>query len=280
MYQIIDGKKTAKKFLEQLKKEISLMDKKPCLAVILVGDDVASKIYVNNKNKKAQELGMKSLLINLPENISENTLLDKIKELNNDKEISAILVQLPLPKHINSNKIIDEIDIKKDVDGFKPENIGKIAQNRIPCAYPCTPLGIIKLLEEYKIEIEGKNIVVIGRSNIVGKPVALMLMNKNATVTLTHSKTKNLKELTSKADILICATGQPKMVKEDWVKSNAVVIDVGIRRGEDNKLTGDIDFENVKEKCSYITPVPGGVGPMTIAMLMHNTVRLHKRINN
>ena len=275
--QLIEGKKIAEKYLENLKQEIKQMSQKPCLAVILVGDDEASKIYVKNKNKKAQLLGMKSVVINFPETVSEKELLNKIEELNKNDDISAILVQLPLPKHINKNKIIDAIDIKKDVDGFKPETTGKIAQNDEPFSYPCTPLGIIKLFEEYKIELEGKNVVVIGRSNIVGKPLSLMLMNKNATVTLTHSKTLNLKEITSNADILICATGNPKMVKRDWVKQNAVVIDVGIRKDTDNKLSGDVDFENVKDKCSFITPVPGGVGPMTIAMLMHNTVQLHKR---
>ena len=280
MYKIIDGKQTAEKYIEKLKQEIDLMDTKPCLAVVLVGNDSASQIYVNNKNKKAIALGMNSLVIKLPEETTETELLNKIDELNNDKEITAILVQLPLPEHINSQKVIETIDISKDVDGFNPYNIGKIAQNKEPISYPCTPLGIIKLLEEYEISIEGKNIVVIGRSNIVGKPIALMLMNKNATVTLAHSKTQKLKEVTSKADILICATGQPKMVKADWIKDNAVIIDVGIRKGEDNKLIGDVDFEQVKEKCSYITPVPGGVGPMTIAMLMQNTVELHKKQNN
>lgn len=276
MYKIIDGKKTAEKYIEKLKREIDLMDKKPCLAVILVGNDSASQIYVNNKNKKAIALGMKSLVIKLPEETTETELLNKIDELNNDKEITAILVQLPLPEHINSQKVIESIDISKDVDGFNPFNIGKIAQNKTPIVYPCTPLGIIKLLEEYEIDVEGRNVVVVGRSNIVGKPISLMLMNKNATVTLAHSKTQNLKDVTSKADVLICATGQPKMIKSDWVKDGVVVIDVGIRKGEDNKLVGDVDFEQVKEKCSYITPVPGGVGPMTIAMLMQNTVELYK----
>ena len=279
MYKIIDGKKTAEKYIENLKQEIALMDKKPCLAVVLVGEDAASQIYVNNKNKKAISLGMKSLVVKMPANTSENELLNKIDELNNDEEVTAILVQLPLPEHINSQKIIEAIDIKKDVDGFNPYNIGKIAQNKEPIVYPCTPLGIIKLLDEYEIDVAGKNVVVIGRSNIVGKPISLMLMNKNATVTVAHSKTQNLKEVTSKADILICATGQPQIVKADWVKQNAVIIDVGIRKGEDNKLVGDVDFEQVKEKCSFITPVPGGVGPMTIAMLMQNTVELHKKHN-
>lgn len=279
MYKIIDGKKIAEKYVENLKQEIDLMDKKPCLAVVLVGEDAASQIYVNNKNKKALALGMKSLVVKMPANISENELLNKIDELNNDEKVTAILVQLPLPEHINSQKIIEAIDIKKDVDGFNPYNIGKIAQNKEPIVYPCTPLGIIKLLDEYEIDVAGKNVVVIGRSNIVGKPISLMLMNKNATVTVAHSKTQNLKEVTSKADILICATGQPQMVKADWVKQNAVIIDVGIRKGEDNKLVGDVDFEQVKEKCSFITPVPGGVGPMTIAMLMQNTVELHKKRN-
>lgn len=279
MYKIIDGKKIAEKYIENLKQEIALMGKKPCLAVVLVGEDSASQIYVNNKNKKALALGMKSLVVKMPANTSENELLNKIDELNNDEEVTAILVQLPLPEHINSQRVIEAIDIKKDVDGFNPYNIGKIAQNKEPIVYPCTPLGIIKLLEEYEIDVAGKNVVVIGRSNIVGKPISLMLMNKNATVTVAHSKTQNLKEVTSKADILICATGQPQMVKADWVKQNAVIIDVGIRKGEDNKLVGDVDFEQVKEKCSFVTPVPGGVGPMTIAMLMQNTVELHKKRN-
>ena len=279
MYKIIDGKKTAEKYIENLKQEIALMDKKPCLAVVLVGEDAASQIYVNNKNKKALALGMKSLVVKMPANTSENELLNKIEELNNDEDVTAILVQLPLPEHINSQRVIEAIDIKKDVDGFNPYNIGKIAQNKEPIVYPCTPLGLIKLLDEYEIDVAGKNVVVIGRSNIVGKPISLMLMNKNATVTVAHSKTQNLKEVTSKADILICATGQPQIVKADWVKQNAVIIDVGIRKGEDNKLVGDVDFEQVKEKCSFITPVPGGVGPMTIAMLMQNTVKLQKKRN-
>lgn len=277
MYKLIDGKKTAEIFLEKLKKDILNMSEKPCLAVVLVGDNEASKIYVNNKHKTAISLGMQSVVVKFPVDISEEELLQKIDELNKDNRISGILVQLPLPKHINSKKVIDVIDINKDVDGFKPENMGKIAQNREPLVYPCTPLGIINLLEEYNVEVEGKNVVVIGRSNIVGKPVSLMLMNKNATVTLVHSKSQNVKQITSKADILICATGQAKMVKADWVKEGVVVIDVGIIRGEDNKLTGDIDFDEVAPKCSLITPVPGGVGPMTIAMLMFNTVELAKK---
>ena len=276
MYKIIDGKKTAEKILDNLKEEISILDKKPCLAVVLVGEDEASKIYVSNKNKKAMAIGMKSIVVKLGVDISEDELLNKIDELNKDDEITAVLVQLPLPEHINSQKIIEAIDIKKDVDGFNPYNLGLIAQNKEPVVYPCTPLGILKLLEEYGVLIEGKNVVVVGRSNIVGKPISLMLMNKNATVTLAHSKTQNIEDITQTADILICATGQTKMVKSNWVKDGAVVIDVGIRKGEDNKLVGDVDFEQVKEKCSYITPVPGGVGPMTITMLLRNTLTAFK----
>ena len=271
MAVIIDGKAVSKKILEQVKKETEGFGKKPCLAVIIAGDDPASKIYVNNKRKTALGLGFESIVKELPENISESGLIEEIEKLNNDGKVNAILVQLPLPKHINSEKIIETIKPGKDVDCFHPSNVGKIAVNSEVFVYPCTPKGILSLLEEYGISVEGKNAVVIGRSNIVGRPLSMMLVNKNATVTLCHSKTADLKRKCLEADIIVAAIGKPKFVTADMVKEGAVVIDVGMDRDENGKLCGDVDFENVKDKCSYITPVPGGVGPMTITMLMYNT---------
>ena len=279
MAVIIDGKAVSKKILEQVKKETEGFGKKPCLAVIIAGDDPASKIYVNNKRKTALGLGFESIVKELPENISESGLIEEIEKLNNDGKVNAILVQLPLPKHINSEKIIETIKPGKDVDCFHPSNVGKIAVNSEVFVYPCTPKGILSLLEEYGISVEGKNAVVIGRSNIVGRPLSMMLVNKNATVTLCHSKTQNLKEITKSADILISAVGKPKFIKREMVKEGAVVIDVGITRGEDGKLSGDVDFESVKDAVSFITPVPGGVGPMTICSLMQNTLELFKQQN-
>ena len=249
------------------------MSVKPSLAVILAGDDPSSKIYVNNKKKCAEKLGINSIIINYPSTVTENELLEKIQELNNDKNINAILVQLPLPVHIDKFKIIDAITPEKDVDGLTTYNSGKLFSGEKPYVYPCTPKGILLLLDEYGIEIEGKHAVVIGRSNLVGKPVAQMLLNKNATVTQCHSKTKNLSDITKTADILISAVGK-KVVGENMLKSNCVVIDVGIFRDENGNLSGDVDFETVSKTASYITPVPGGVGPMTIASLMLNTVKL------
>ena len=256
--------------------EILFLNKKPSLAVIIVGDDPASKIYVNLKKKKAQELGITSQVIEMNASVTEQELLDKIDELNNDKEVNAILVQLPLPAHINTQKVIEKISPIKDVDCFHPYNMGKIAAGLKPYVYPCTPKGIIRLLEYYDIDIASKNAVVVGRSNIVGRPVGQMLLNSNATVTFCHSKTKDLAKITKTADILICAAGRLNLITRDMVKEGAVVIDVGMNRKEDGKLAGDVDFFNVETVASYITPVPGGVGPMTICSLMQNTFDLYK----
>ena len=271
---IIDGKAVAEKIINELKQKVSSLETKPHLAVIQVGDNPASTIYVNLKKKRAEEIGIKSSVINLSEAVSEKELINKIKELNNDKNVTSILVQLPLPKHINANNIIKTILPEKDVDGFTTQNAGSLLNGMIPSAYPCTPKGVMRLLDEYNIQIEGKHAVIVGRSNIVGKPLAIMLLNRNATVTICHSKTNNLKEITKQADILVSAVGK-KVIFNDMVKPNAVVIDVGIFKDNYNKTTGDVDFENVKEIASYITPVPKGVGPMTIASLMENTVDLY-----
>ena len=258
------------------KQKRKISTKKPTIAVIIVGEDPASKIYVNIKHKKAKELGINSIVIEFDENISQEELESKINELNNDDSINAILVQMPLPKHLNTYRIIEKIRPIKDVDGFHPENAGKINIGIEAYAAPCTPLGVMTLLDEYKINPEGKHAVIIGRSNIVSKPLASMLLSKNATVTICHSKTQNLKEIASTADILVVATGRAKMITKDYVKQDAVVIDVGISRDKDGKIHGDVDFDDVAGKTSYITPVPGGVGAMTIAMLMQNTLRLYK----
>lgn len=278
MAVIIDGKSVAEKITEQLKQKILLLDKKPHLAVIQVGNNAASNIYVNLKKKKAEELGIQSTVINFDESICEADLIAKIEELNNDNNVNAILVQLPLPAHISSDNVIKSIKSEKDVDGFTAQNTGDLLNGIIPKVYPCTPKGVLKLLKEYNIEIKGKHAVIVGRSNIVGKPLAIMLLNKNATVTICHSKTINLKEITKQADILISAVGK-KIIFKDMVKPNAVVIDVGIFKDENGKTTGDVDFEQVKEVASYITPVPKGVGPMTIACLMENTLELFEQQN-
>lgn len=273
MTVILDGKKLRDKIFTDLKSKLDKMSVKPTLAVVLVGDDPASQIYVNNKKKTAENLGINSVVIKYPSDISENELLSKVKELNSDKNVTAILVQLPLPEHINKFSIIDAISPDKDVDGLTPYNSGKLFTGEKPYVYPCTPKGILLLLDEYNIEIEGKHVVVIGRSNLVGKPVAQMLMNRNATVTVCHSKTKNLADITKTADILISAVGK-NVVGEKYIKNNCVVVDVGIFRDEAGKIRGDVDFENVSKLASYISPVPGGVGPMTIASLMINTLEL------
>lgn len=276
MTHIIDGRLVANNLLDELSKDISKLENKPTLTVIIVGEDPASKIYVNLKKKKAIELGINSKVIELPHETTQEELLTIIDNLNNDKQINAILVQLPLPKHINKNTILEKIIPLKDVDCFNPYNSGLIASGNTPYVYPCTPHGIIKLLEYYNINIEGQNVVVVGRSNIVGRPMAQMFLNKNATVTICHSKTKNLAEITKQADILVSAVGQMNLITAEMVKNNAVVIDVGMNRTENNKLSGDVDFEQVKTKTSFITPVPGGVGPMTICSLMLNTLELYK----
>ncbi len=272
---ILDGKKLRDKIFEKLKNKVDGMTTKPSLAVILAGEDPSSQIYVNNKKKCAEKLGINSIVINYPENVSETELLEKIETLNNDKNVTAILVQLPLPNHINKFKIIDAISPQKDVDGLTPYNSGKLFSGEEPYVYPCTPRGILLLLDEYGIELEGKHAVVIGRSNLVGKPIAQMLLKRNATVTTCHSKTKNLADITKTADILISAVGK-KIVGENMLKNNCVVIDVGIFRDENGKISGDVDFDKVSQTASYISPVPGGVGPMTIASLMLNTVELAK----
>lgn len=274
MTKIIDGKLIAKQIKEELKNEVSQLRDKgklPCLAVIQVGSDPASSVYVNNKKKACAYIGIESLAYQLQETVSEQELLQLIDELNHNNKVNGILVQLPLPKHIHEKKVIESIHPEKDVDGFHPQSVGAMCSGT-EGFLPCTPAGIIQLLKRSNIEIEGKECVVIGRSNIVGKPMALLLLRENGTVTVTHSKTQNLKEITRRADILIAAIGKPKFITKDYVKDGAVVIDVGIHRDSDNHLCGDVDFEDVFDKVSAITPVPGGVGPMTIAMLMNNCV--------
>lgn len=275
MDKIINGKEIAQNILDNLKIKIQKLDKKPSLAVIIVGENPASKIYVKNKAKKALEVGFNSILKELKEDTSKEELLSVIENLNNDPDITGILLQLPLPSHLDERDFLDKIDPKKDVDGFSAYNAGKLFKGEKPFAIPCTPKGIIKLLEEKNVEIEGKVAVIIGRSNIVGKPVASLLLNKNATVIQAHSKTENLKEITKQADILISATGKKGLITEDMIKENSVLIDVGIIRNDEGKLFGDIDFNGAYKKASLITPVPGGVGPMTIASLMENTYELH-----
>lgn len=270
---ILDGKKLRDKIFENLKQKLNNMSEKPTLAVILVGDDPASQIYVKNKKKTAENLGINSIVINYPSNISEKILLDKIQELNNDNKITAILVQLPLPKHIDKFKIIDAIAPEKDVDGLTPYNSGKLFSGEEPYVYPCTPKGILLLLDEYNIELVGKHVVVIGRSNLVGKPVAQMLLNRNATVTMCHSHTKNLSDITKTADIVVSAVGK-NIIGEKMLKSDCVVVDVGIFKDINGKICGDVDFASASKIAAYISPVPGGVGPMTIASLMLNTVEL------
>lgn len=273
---ILDGKMLRDKIFESLKAKLDKMQQKPTLAVILVGENPASQIYVRNKKKTAEKLGINSLSIEYPSDISEEELLNKIKELNSDEKVTAILAQLPLPAHINKNRIIDAILPQKDVDGLTPYNLGKLFSGEEPYVYPCTPKGILLLLDEYNIKLEGKNIVVVGRSNLVGKPVAQMLLKRNATVTMCHSHTKNLSEITKTADIIVSAVGK-KVIGEKMLKSDCVVIDVGIFRDENGKISGDVDFENVSKTAAYISPVPGGVGPMTIASLMLNTVELARK---
>lgn len=275
MTTILDGKKLSIKILDELTEKLSKLDVKPHLVVILVGEDPASELYVGLKKKAAEKIGIKSTVLTYPKNTDEKTLLTEIQKLNDDKEVDAILVQLPLPKHLNSTNIIQVISPKKDADGITPENIGKISIGVEPYAYPCTPKGILRLLDEYKINLEGQNVVIVGRSNIVGKPLAQMILNKNATVTVCHSHTKNLSDITKTADILISAAGQYKLIKKEMIKPGCVVIDVGTSK-INGKTFGDIDFENIKEATSYITPVPGGIGPMTIASLMENSYKLYR----
>lgn len=276
---IIDGKELSKKIRGQVKEEVENLNKKgiyPKLAVIMVGEDPASKVYVRNKSKACNEAGIEYEEFILNENIEMDELLSLIENLNNRKDIHGILLQSPIPKHLSIDKAFETIDYRKDVDGFHPINIGKLALNK-QTFISCTPHGVMKMLEEYGIELKGANVVILGRSNIVGKPLAQCLLNKDATVTICHSKTKNIEEITRKADILISAIGKPKFVTANMVKEGAVVIDVGINRLETG-IVGDVDFEEVSKKASHITPVPGGVGPMTIAMLLNNVVIAAKGI--
>ncbi|MCM1045449.1 MAG: bifunctional methylenetetrahydrofolate dehydrogenase/methenyltetrahydrofolate cyclohydrolase FolD [Candidatus Gastranaerophilales bacterium] len=274
MAQIIDGKVISAQIKEELKERVARLKEQGTevtLAVIQVGEDPASTVYVRNKKNACAYIGVRSLAYELPEETEEEKLLSLIGELNGRQDVNGILVQLPLPKHIDEEKVLNAIDPKKDVDGFHPQNVGALCIGKAGFV-SCTPAGIIQLLKRSGIEVEGKECVVVGRSNIVGKPMAILLLRENGTVTITHSRTKDLREVTRRADILVAAVGKPKMITADYVKEGAVVIDVGIHRNEQNKLCGDVDFESVEPKCSAITPVPGGVGPMTIAMLMNNCV--------
>ena len=273
---IIDGKDISAKICEKLKEDISTLCLKPGLAVILVGGDPASQTYVKMKENKAKEIGILSKVVLMPETSTQKELEKEIKTLNNDKQIDGILVQLPLPKHLNENEATNLIDASKDVDGLHPLNVGKLMLGQEPLFYPCTPSGCMKLIDSLNFEVSGKNAVVIGRSNIVGKPIAQLLMKRNATVTVCHSRTANIGQVIKNADIIIAALGKPKFVKADMVKKGAVVIDVGTTRTETG-LVGDVDFEAVKDIAYAITPVPKGVGPMTIAMLMSNCVDSAKR---
>ena len=283
--KIIDGKLIASKVKEQVSIAVSDLNQKsifPGLATIIVGNDAASSIYVKNKRKSAKEVGIESFQYELPENIQEEELLELINELNLNSDVDGILVQLPLPKHINSDLIIDSIDVNKDVDGFNVINAGKTFIGR-DSVIPCTPLGCLLMLKSIKIELKGKNAVIIGRSNIVGKPMAQLLLNEDCTVTIVHSKTFNIQALVKEADIVVAAVGSANLVKGSWIKKGAVVIDVGINRlkvEDKNILVGDINFNEVKDIASYITPVPGGVGPMTIACLLMNTVFQCAKRNN
>lgn len=279
---LLDGKALAKKIRANVADKVKELKEKynkvPGLAVVLVGTDPASQVYVSRKEKMTVKAGMLSKKIELPESTSEAELIKIVEDLNKDNDIHGILVQLPLPKHIDSDKVLMTIDPDKDVDGFHPINVGKMLTGMAVPALPCTPAGIMKFFEEYEIELKGKNAVVIGRSNIVGKPISVLLLSKHATVTICHSRTKNIDEICRKADIIVIAIGKENYLQADWVKDGAVVVDVGMNRSkETGKLLGDADFEAIEPKASYITPVPGGVGPMTIAMLLSNTVDLFER---
>ena len=272
MAQLIDGKAISAQIKEEVKEKVAALKeqgREVTLAVIQVGADPASSVYVRNKKKACEYVGVRSLAYELPEETTEEKLLELIREMNDRTDVNGILVQLPLPKHIDEEKVLDAISPLKDVDGFHPQNVGALCSGK-PGFVSCTPAGVIQLLKRSGIEIAGKECVVVGRSNIVGKPMALLLLRENGTVTVAHSRTKDLKEVTKRADILVVAVGRPKMITADYVKEGAVVIDVGIHRNEQNKLCGDVDFDSVEPVCGAITPVPGGVGPMTIAMLMNN----------
>lgn len=276
--EIIDGKALAKKIRSELKEEVEELKKQgvhPKLAVIMVGDDKASAVYVRNKSKACNEIGIEYEEFLRDSSITQEGLINLIKGLNEREDIHGILLQSPIPDGLDIREAFNTIDYRKDVDGFNPINVGKLSIGE-DCFVSCTPYGVVKMLEEYNIPTEGKRAVIVGRSNIVGKPLIQCLLNKNATVTVCHSRTKNIEAITREADILVAALGKPKFITADMVKDGAVVIDVGINRNEEGKLVGDVDFENVSKKASYITPVPGGVGPMTIAMLMYNVVKAAK----
>ncbi len=273
---LLDGKRIAAEIRQELYGEVSEMKQKPSLAVILVGNNSASEVYVKGKIKACEEVGIHSYSYRLPENSTQKEVEKLVSSLIKKKEINGVLVQLPLPKALDADKILNLIPPEKDVDGFSPLNFGKVALGEKGVS-ACTPLGVIELLSRYNIEITGKHAVIVGRSKIVGRPLAMLLLNRDATVTICHSKTQNLKEECLRADILIAAIGRERFITADMVKNGAVVVDVGINRAEDGKLYGDVDFENIKEKAAYITPVPGGVGPMTIAMLLKNTVEAARK---
>lgn len=275
MAELIDGKKLAKKIRENLASKVNNYKIKPKLAIILCGDNEASKVYVNIKTKACKEIGIDYEEYYLNKNVTEEELESLIMKLNSDKNTNGILLQYPVPKQINLTKIASLIDKNKDVDGFNPYNIGMLNMG-VPNFIPCTPYGIMKMFDEYKIDLNGKKAVIIGRSNVVGKPMAECLLNKNATVTICHSRTKDLKAELKQADIIIAACGKEKIVTKDMIKNGAVIIDVGTNRDKNGKLCGDVDFENVKEKASYITPNPGGVGPMTVAILMENCIKAYE----
>lgn len=277
--KLINGKEISQNIKDRVKAEVSALSRQnkrlPKLTVILVGNDQASKVYVRNKERGCQYTGILSEVIRKDENCSQVELLEIIDQLNKDDSVDGILVQLPLPKQIDEQAVIEAIDPAKDVDGFHPANVAKLFLGEEGMV-PCTPAGMLEMLQAIEYDLDGKEVVVVGRSNIVGKPVALLCLRNNATVTIAHSHTKNLSEVTSRADVLIAAIGQPKFFTKDYIKEGAVVLDVGMDRDENNKLCGDVDFDNVKEKCLAITPVPGGVGPMTIAMLLSNTLKAYK----
>lgn len=276
--QIIDGKEIAREIKQQLKRQIETLPQAPRLDIVLVGHDEASEIYVRNKLKAADEVGLEACLHRLDEQCRESDLLDLILQLNEDKDVNGIIVQLPLPKHINQYKIIDTIAPKKDVDGFHPYNTGMLQNNETPYFIAATPLGVMRLIQSVCSTLSGKNVVIIGASLIVGRPLATLLLNEECTVTITHIHTQNIKDLTQKADILVAACGVANLVKRDWIKDGAILIDVGINRCE-GRICGDIDFDDVIDKAGAITPVPGGVGPMTVVMLLENTIAAYKLQN-
>ena len=271
---LLDGKTVSKKILNNVRERVSHLDRKPHLVVVLVGENAASKVYVTNKQKAAWQVGIRSTVIEMSDKTTEEELLDTINNLNERTDVTGILVQLPLPEHIDKNNIVTAISPQKDVDGFTPENIGRLAIGAEPYFYPATPQGIIMLLDEYNIPIEGKDVVIVGRSNIVGKPMAQMFLRRNATVTVCHSYTKDLEDKIKTADILVSAVGK-KIVRCKMVKKTSVVIDVGIYRDSNGQITGDVDFDYISDSVGYISPVPGGVGPMTISSLMLNASRIY-----